>query len=349
MYEWNGTTNTINTLPNPVNASKDDSFVGHLLVLPTGQILWTDFTTTGVELFNSAGTYQPAWQPTITTAPSSLTIGQTYPISGTQFNGLTNGGLLRRRQPGQHQLSSGANRQQRYLARLLRPHTRSQHDGRGRRARHLYPPTSMFRSWKQERASCMLWANGIPSAPSACNVAQPAGIFSPAAGSRLTNNAVTFQWGGNPSATAYWLDVGSTQGGNNYLQSGNLSSSTLSLLVPSLPTDGSTVWVRWYYMISGTFQFTDYSYTALGGSSSLGSINTPAPGSVLGSTSQAFTWSAGTGATAYWLSAGSTVRRQPVLLIRKLGQRGDRHGDRVTNQRDHGLRNAVLTGRWILG
>ena len=69
MYEFNATTNTINTIPNPVNASKDDSFVGHMLMLPTGQILWTDYSTTGVEVFNSAGTYDPSWQPTITTAP----------------------------------------------------------------------------------------------------------------------------------------------------------------------------------------------------------------------------------------------------------------------------------------
>ena len=306
MYEWNATTNTINTLPNPVNASKDDSFVGHFLVLPTGQILWTDFTSTGMELFNSAGTYQPAWQPTITTAPSSLTIGQTYSISGTQFNGLTNGA------------SYGDDNQDNTNYPLVRiVNNATSHVFYARTHDHSTmgvatgstPVSTNFDVPVMETGACQLYvvANGIPSAPSACNVAQPAGIFSPAAGSRLTSNAVTFQWGGNPSATAYWLDVGSTQGGNNYLQSGNLSSSTLSLLVPSLPTDGSTVWVRWYYMISGTFQFTDYSYTALGGSSSLGSINTPAPGSVLGSTSQAFTWSAGTGATAYWLSAGSTV------------------------------------------
>ena len=88
FYEWNGT--SLKTFPNPANAANDASFAGHLLVLPTGQILFTDFTT-GVEVLTTAGTYQSAWQPTITSAPSSLTPGQTYSISGTQFNGLSQG------------------------------------------------------------------------------------------------------------------------------------------------------------------------------------------------------------------------------------------------------------------
>ena len=88
FYEWNGT--SLSTFPNPANASNDASYVGHLLVLPTGQIMFTDFTT-GVAILTTTGTYQSAWQPTITTAPSTLTAGQTYSISGTQFNGVSQG------------------------------------------------------------------------------------------------------------------------------------------------------------------------------------------------------------------------------------------------------------------
>jgi hypothetical protein len=57
---------------------------GSLLVLPTGQIL-----VGGSEVYTATGTYQAAWAPTITTAPTSVTRGTTYPISGTQFNGLS--------------------------------------------------------------------------------------------------------------------------------------------------------------------------------------------------------------------------------------------------------------------
>jgi hypothetical protein len=88
FYEWNGS--TLTAFPNPSRASDDASYVGHLLVLPTGQIMFTDFSTT-VEILTSAGTYESAWQPTITTFTSNLTPGSTYSISGTQFNGLTQG------------------------------------------------------------------------------------------------------------------------------------------------------------------------------------------------------------------------------------------------------------------
>jgi hypothetical protein len=38
------------------------------------------------------GTYQTSWQPAISSYPSTLTPGSTYPISGTQFNGLSQAG-----------------------------------------------------------------------------------------------------------------------------------------------------------------------------------------------------------------------------------------------------------------
>jgi hypothetical protein len=87
FYEWNGT--TLNAFPAPPNAVNDASFVGHLLVLPTGQVMFTDFTT-DVEILTTTGTYKSSWQPTIHSAPTSVTHGKAnYSISGTQFNGLT--------------------------------------------------------------------------------------------------------------------------------------------------------------------------------------------------------------------------------------------------------------------
>ena len=64
-----------------------------MLVLPTGQIFYTlaDGFTKDAEIYTAKGTSQKAWAPTITTAPSSVTRGSTYKISGTQFNGLTHG------------------------------------------------------------------------------------------------------------------------------------------------------------------------------------------------------------------------------------------------------------------
>ena len=54
--------------------------------LPTGEVL-----VGGYAVYKSTGTYNKAWAPTITTSPATVTRGDTYPISGTQFNGLNQG------------------------------------------------------------------------------------------------------------------------------------------------------------------------------------------------------------------------------------------------------------------
>jgi hypothetical protein len=37
------------------------------------------------------GTYKAAWQPKITSVPTTLTFGKTYVVKGTQFSGLSGG------------------------------------------------------------------------------------------------------------------------------------------------------------------------------------------------------------------------------------------------------------------
>jgi hypothetical protein len=54
------------------------------MVLPTGEVL-----INGYEVYKSNGSYKSAWAPTISSVPSTVTRGQTYQISGTQFNGLS--------------------------------------------------------------------------------------------------------------------------------------------------------------------------------------------------------------------------------------------------------------------
>jgi hypothetical protein len=87
FYEWNGT--KLNSFPAPPNAVNTPSFVGHLLVLPNGQTVYTDYST-DVEFLTSTGTFKSAWQPTIKSVSTTLTHGsKNNPISGTQFNGLS--------------------------------------------------------------------------------------------------------------------------------------------------------------------------------------------------------------------------------------------------------------------
>jgi hypothetical protein len=94
FYEFDG--KKFKTAPLPHNTGSgpnNTSFVGRMLVLPTGQILYTlaDGTDHDAEIYTAQGTYQKSWAPTIKTAPSRVTRGSTYKISGTQFNGLGHG------------------------------------------------------------------------------------------------------------------------------------------------------------------------------------------------------------------------------------------------------------------
>jgi hypothetical protein len=89
FFEWNG--KKLTKIAGPPNGPSDSSFYGHFLVLPSGQLLFSDFST-DVEVFTSKGTFKNAWKPTITSVPATLTHGKTYVVKGTQLNGLTQGG-----------------------------------------------------------------------------------------------------------------------------------------------------------------------------------------------------------------------------------------------------------------
>jgi len=134
----------------------------------------------------------------------------------------------------------------------------------------------------------------------------PAGVYSPNPGSMLPGSSATFQWFGPPGTTAFWIDIGSTAGGNSYYQSGSLPTTTLSQTVTSLPTNGSTVYVTFYALVNGSWVSYPYTYTAFSTTASEGVITSPVSGSTLPGSTVTFTWSAGSGATAYWLDAGST-------------------------------------------
>ena len=81
---------TWNPVPDPPNNGKP-SYRTRMLLLPTGEMLYTE-DSNDVEIYTPPSgfdTYASAWQPTIATAPSTVVGGNTYTISGTQFNGLT--------------------------------------------------------------------------------------------------------------------------------------------------------------------------------------------------------------------------------------------------------------------
>jgi len=91
FFEWTGT--EFIDAPNIAGASEMSSFVGNMLILPTGQVLLTTQGQTFPEVlvYTAKGTYKSPWAPTITSVPTTLTRGTSYVVKGTQFNGLSQG------------------------------------------------------------------------------------------------------------------------------------------------------------------------------------------------------------------------------------------------------------------
>jgi hypothetical protein len=138
--------------------------------------------------------------------------------------------------------------------------------------------------------------------------ASPAKMSSPTPGSVLGASNIAFDWSTSPLATAYDLYVGSTGvGSNNLYQSGHIAAPTTTATVPTLPTNGATVYVRLLSLINGAWQTIDYTYKESPPAGSPAQIMTPTQGSVLGTSNVQFTWTAGTNVTIYDLYLGTAV------------------------------------------
>jgi hypothetical protein len=122
-------------------------------------------------------------------------------------------------------------------------------------------------------------------------------MTNPAPGSTLSQSLVFFQWTPGTGATGYWLDLGTKQGSADILSQ---NAGTSLFVGTSVSLDGSTVYARLWTAFGNTWQFSDYSYTA-GAGVSKAAMQLPPPGSKLTGTSVTFSWSPGTGATAYRL------------------------------------------------
>lgn len=86
FYEWNGS--TLAAAPNTPNAPSDSSYYGHLMLLPNGQVMFTDFSN-DIELYTSTGSTYSGWQPTLIPQAATMHRGQTYSLKGSKLYGAT--------------------------------------------------------------------------------------------------------------------------------------------------------------------------------------------------------------------------------------------------------------------
>jgi hypothetical protein len=87
LYEYDGT-NFRTTIAAPANSNGGVPIF--LLPLPSGQVLvLTPSLNVLARLYNPLGSPLGNWAPTIISAPTAVTRGQTYQLTGTQLNGLS--------------------------------------------------------------------------------------------------------------------------------------------------------------------------------------------------------------------------------------------------------------------
>jgi hypothetical protein len=90
FYEYDGTKFT--KVAGTPNASQESTEGGSMVVLPTGQILFTDGSS-DVELYTPKGKAKESWAPVIQSVHHDLIACETYFISGKQLNGLSQGAM----------------------------------------------------------------------------------------------------------------------------------------------------------------------------------------------------------------------------------------------------------------
>ncbi len=128
-------------------------------------------------------------------------------------------------------------------------------------------------------------------------------IISPAPGSVLSSSTMKLNWKPNTTDVIQWyVRVGSTSGGVQYLDSGRITNAaTRSLTVSGLPTNGSRVFVEFSYkLVTGNWRTEIVSYTAASGSG----------GSTTGGTTGSSTGAGTTGGTA---TGGGSDSRFPQI------------------------------------
>jgi len=146
----------------------------------------------------------------------------------------------------------------------------------------------------------------------------PAALTSPTPGigTTLGTSSVTFQWTAGIGVANYQLNLSAIAAGDSdlYLYKGTALTATAA----SLPANGAKVYARLYSKINGVWQYNDYQYTE-GGIPTPATLTSPTPGlgTILGTTSVTFQWTAGIAVTDYQLNLSAVAAGDSDLYLYK--------------------------------
>jgi hypothetical protein len=89
FFVYNASSNTVTQVADTPNAANDSTYYTRMLALPNGQVLFDDGSQ--MDVYMAGGTPNAAWEPTITSAPTTVAPGGTYTVTGKQLAGLSQG------------------------------------------------------------------------------------------------------------------------------------------------------------------------------------------------------------------------------------------------------------------
>ena len=146
----------------------------------------------------------------------------------------------------------------------------------------------------------------------------PAALTSPTPGvsTILGTNNVAFHWNAGIAVADYQLNLSAVAAGGSDLFT--YKGTALTATVTSLPAHGAELYARLYSKINGAWQYNDYVYTE-GGTPTPATLTSPTPGvgTILGTISVAFHWTAGIAVADYQLNLSAIAAGDSDLYLYK--------------------------------
>jgi hypothetical protein len=139
-------------------------------------------------------------------------------------------------------------------------------------------------------------------------------ITYPASGATVTDLSVPLQWTTVAGAQAYYLYVGTTPGAKDLVNTGEVLRTSQS--ISGLPR-GLTVYARLHTKAGNVWRYVDVTFTT---SPAVATLTQPNAGASNVDLTKPFTWTAVTGAQAYYLYVGTSIGTNNVVNSGELQQ-----------------------------
>lgn len=161
------------------------------------------------------------------------------------------------------------------------------------------------------RISDRWWYNDI----SFQAVGRPATFLAPTNGIINFDTRLPIRWTAAPGAQGYALTIGTTAGGQDLVNSGELATTVTSYLISTELPANQTLYARIATRLNNVWWYSDITFQAV---TRPAALTYPLQGDNAVDTRLPFTWNAVAGSTGYYLKIGTTLGAQDLVNSRAL-------------------------------